>query len=72
MRYVTQHIEPIVDHDIKFQRTSRESKDDEEQGRRHHGTNMSTYQVDTQFQNHMSRCTHTEMTRQDHQDNTKE
>ena len=33
---------------------------------------MSTYQVDTQFQNHMMRCTDNEMKIQDHQDNDKE
>ena len=48
----TQHIEPNMDHDDEFQRTSRDRKEHEEQRRRHHGTDMSTYQVDTQFQNH--------------------
>ena len=61
MTHMTQHIEPNVDRDKEFQRTSRDSKEDEEQGRRCHGTNMSTYQVDIQFQNHMARCAHTEM-----------
>ena len=72
MRHVTQHIEPNMDCDKKFQRTSRDRKEDEEQGRRHHGTDMSAYQVDRQFQNHMARCTHTQMKTQDHQDNYKE
>ena len=40
MRRVTQHIAPNVDHDKEFQRTSRDSKKDEEQGRRCHGKNM--------------------------------
>ena len=68
MRCASQHIEPNMDCDKEFQRTSRDSKEDEEQGRRHHGTNMSMYQVDTQFQNHMARCAHSEMKTQDHQD----
>ena len=72
MRRVTQHIEPNMDCDEEFQRTSRDSKKDEEQGRRCHGTDMSMYQVDTQFQNHMARHAHTEMKTQDHQDNNKE
>ena len=71
IRHVTQHIEPNMDHDEEFQRTSRDSKEDEEQGRCH-GTNMSTYQVDTQFLNHMARHAHTEMKTQDCQDNDKE
>ena len=71
MRHVTQHIEPNMDHDKEFQRTSRDSKEDEEQGRRCCGTDMSMYQVDTQFQNHMARCAHTEMKTQDHQDKRK-
>ena len=61
-----------MDHDKEFQGTSRDSKEDEEQGRRHHGTNMSIYQVDPKFQTHMTRHAHTEMKMQDHQDDDKE
>ena len=49
MRHVTQQIEPNMDHDEEFQRTSRDRKEDEEQGRRCRGTYMSTCQVDTSF-----------------------
>ena len=68
----TQHIEPNMDHDDEFQRTSRDRKEHEEQRRRHHGTDMSTYQVDTQFQNHKVRHVYIEMKTHDHQDNNKE
>ena len=68
MTPVTQHIEPNMDHDEEFQRTSRDRKEDEEQRRRCHGTDTSMYQVDTLFQNHMVRHAYT----QDHQDNNKE
>ena len=72
LRCATQHIEQNVDCDEEFQRTCRDSKKDEEEGKRHHGTNMSTYQVDTQFENYMARHAHTEMKTQDCQDNDKE
>ena len=72
MRCVTQHMEPNMDHDKEFQRTSRDDKEDEEQGRTCHRANMSMYQVDPKFQNHMARCACTEMKMQDHQDNDKE
>ena len=54
---VTQDIEPNVDCDEDFQRISRDRREHEEQRRRCHGTDMSTYQVDTQFQNCLVRCT---------------
>ena len=46
MRNVTHHMEPNVDHDDELQRTNGESKEDEEHGRKRHGTNTSTNQVD--------------------------
>ena len=72
MTPATQHIEPNVDHDEEFQRTSRDRKEHEEQRRRFHRTDMSTYQVDTQFQNHMVRHAYTKMKTHDHQNNNKE
>ena len=69
---VTQDIEPNVNHDKEFQRTSRDRKEHEEQRRRCHRTDMSMYQVDTQFQIHMVRCAYTDMKTHDHQDNNKE
>ena len=68
----TQDIEPNMDHDKEFQRTSGDRKEHEEQRRRCHGTVMSTYQVDTQFQNHMVRHANKEMKTPDRQDNNKE
>ena len=68
----TQDIESNVNHDEEFQRTSRDRKEHEEQRKRCHGTDMSTYQVDTQFQNHMVRHAYKEKKTQDHQDNNKE
>ena len=68
----TQYIEPNMDCDKEFQRTNRDRKEHEEQRRRHHGTDTSMYQVDTQFQNHMVRHAYTEMKTQDCQDNNKE
>ena len=65
----TQDIEPDMDHDEDSQRISRDRR---EQRRRCHGMDMSTYQVDTQFQNHMVRPTDNKMKIQDHQDNNKE
>ena len=72
MRCATHHLEPNVDHDEELKRTSRDGKEDEEGGRRHHGTNMSMYHVDPKFQTHMARCAHTEMKMQDCQDDGKE
>ena len=46
MRCATHHMELNVDCDEELQRTSRDGKEDEEQGRRCHGTSMSIYQVD--------------------------
>ena len=69
---VTQHIEPIVDHNQKFQRTSRDRKEHEEQRRRSHGPDTSMYQVDTRFHNYMGRHACTEMKSQDRQDKNKE
>ena len=69
---VTQDIKPKMDHDKEFQRISRDRKEHEEQRRRCHRTDMSTYQVDTQFQNHMVRHAYKEVKTQDHQDNNKE
>ena len=68
----TQDIEPDMDHDKDSQRISRDRREQEEQRRRCHGMDMSTYQVDTQFQNHMVRCTDNKMKMQDCQDNNKE
>ena len=68
----TQHIEPNMDHDKDSQRISRDRREHEEQRTRCHGMDMSTYQVDTLFQNHMVRCTDKEMKRQDCQDNNNE
>ena len=68
----TQQLEPNMDHDKEFQRTSRDRKEHEEQRRRHHRTDTSMYQVDRQFQNHMVRHAYIEMKTQDHQDNNKE
>ena len=61
-----------MDCDKEFQRTSRDRKEHEEQRRRHHGTDMSTYQVDTEFQSHMVRHACKEIKTQDCQDNNKE
>ena len=58
---VTQDIDPNVDHDKELQRISRDRKDHEEQRRRCHRTDMSMYQVDAQFQNHMVRHTYKEI-----------
>ena len=58
---VTQDIEPNVDRGIDSQRISRERREYEEQRRRCHGMDTSTYQVDTQFQKCMVRCTDKEM-----------
>ena len=69
---VTQDIEPNMNCDEEFQRTIRDRKEHEEQRRRCHRTDMSMYQVDTQFQNHMVRHAYKEMKTQDHQDNNKE
>ena len=68
----TQDIEPNVDHGKDSQRISRDRREHEEQRRRCHGMDALTYQVDTQFQNCMVRCTDKEMKIQDHQDNNKE
>ena len=68
----TQDIQPNMDCDKDSQRISRDRREHEEQRRRCHGMDMSMYQVDTQFQNHMVRCTYKEMKIQDCQDNNKE
>ena len=72
MRCVTHDMEPNMDRDEELQRTSRDIKEDEEQGRRHHETNMSMYQVDPKFQTHMASHAPTEMKIQDHQDDDEE
>ena len=69
---VTQDIEPDVDHDKDSQRISRDRREQEEQRRRCQEMDTSTYQVDTQFQNRIVRCTDNEIKIQDHQDNNKE
>ena len=69
---VTQDIEPDVDRDEDSQRICRDRREQEEQIRRCLGMDMSMYQVDTEFQNCMVRCTDKEMKIQDHQDNNKE
>ena len=58
MTPVTQHIEPKADCDEEFQRTSRDRKEDEEQRRRGHGTDMSMYQVDTVSEPYGQTCIH--------------
>ena len=68
----TQDIEPDVDRDEDRQRISRDRREQEEQRRRCHGMDMSTYQVDTQFRNHMVRHTDKEMKIQYCQENNKE
>ena len=68
----TQDIEPNVDHDKDSQRICRDRREHEEQRRRCRGMDMSMYQVDTQFQNHMVRHTDKEIKIQDRQDNNKE
>ena len=47
VKNVSQHIEPNVDCDKEFQRTSRDRKEHEEQRRRRHGTDTSMYQFGT-------------------------
>ena len=61
-----------MDHDEERQRRSRDGKEDEGQGRRCHGTNMSMYQVDPKFQTHMASHASTAMKIQDLQDDDKE
>ena len=68
----TQDIEPDMDHDEDSQRISRNRREQEEQRRKCHRMDTPTYQVDTQFQNHMVRHTDKEMKIQDRQDNNKE
>ena len=72
MRHVTQHMEPNMDCDDETSRTCREDKEDEEQVRRSHGTNMSMYQVDPISQTHMASHAFPEMKIQDRKDGDKE
>ena len=68
----TQDIESDMDHDKDSQRISRNRREQEEQRKRCHGVDMSMYQVDTQFQNHMVRHTDNKMKIQECQDDDKE
>ena len=64
----TQDIEQDMDCHKDSQRISKDRREQEEQRRRYQGMDMSMYQVDTQFDNHMVRCTDNKMILQESQD----
>ena len=56
MRHAVHHMEQNMEHDNETPSRSQEYNKDEEQVRRSCGTNMSTSQVNPNFQTHVASC----------------